>query len=168
MRFQPDRAGSSVPSADTRHPLLPKLVRQDCRLSEQFDFHRIASEEGSEHRNARSGENPHWLKIQSPCSRPRDVSRRGAQAGIPQSCSGRRDLDIAASEMVMNMRGRFFGSISAWLRRQDAKGGHGKPRLTRGFPVWAFLAVSPRAGRNSRKFSSARSRTRRICRLRSA
>ena len=29
----------------------------------------------------------------------------------------------------MNMRGRLFGSISAWLKRQDAKGGQGKASI---------------------------------------
>jgi len=50
--------------------------------------------------------------------------------------------------------------------------GRRKPRSTRGFPMWAFLAISPRAGRNARplprKFRARGCRIWRACRLRSA
>ena len=63
---------------------------------------------------------------------------------------------VSARWMVMNM--------------PKATGGQKTPRLTRGFPMWAFLTINPRAGRNARpyprKFLSARCKTKPTCRPR--
>jgi len=73
-----------------------------------------------------------------------------------------------------NMGGRFSGLMQRLMHRTEniatrhlpgqmpeGAGGASKRRLTRGFPIWAILAIKPRAGRNARpyprKFSSARS-----------
>jgi hypothetical protein len=191
------RAGRT--SSDIRHPLLPELVRQDCRLSEHLDFHRIAIRGGLRASECALRREPALAQNPVPCSRPREYLVGARKQELPmQGCPGHRDLETTASGMVMSMHGRFFGSINAWFKRQDAearfasiadkpratwqhrentampkaKRGQGKPRPTRGFPMWAFLAISPRAGRNSRPFprrlSSVMRRARRTCRLRPA
>ena len=73
---------------------------------------------------------------------------------------------------AVNMRGRLYGLIEdliyqaariAWAANRlltNASGVQSMPRRARGFPMWTFLTINPRAGRNSRryprKFSSAR------------
>jgi hypothetical protein len=171
MRFQPDRTGPAYPAQT------PATHYYRNWYVKTAGFPNISIFIGSHQRRAPSigMRAPARTRIGSKSSPPapgQGMSLVGARRQeLPmQSGSGHRDLDIAASERVMNMRGRFFGPINAWFKRQDAAAmsGQQRPRPARGFPIWAFLAIGPRAGRNSRKFSSARSRTRRICRLRSA
>src|SRR5947208_286120 len=89
---------------------------------------------------------------------------------------------------TVNMRGRFYGLVECFIYQvpnaaarvasaatrplPNATGGQKTARRTRGFPMWAFLTINPRAGRNSRpyprKFSSARCKTKPTCRPRPA
>ena len=67
----------------------------------------------------------------------------------------------------MNVRGRFCGLVecliyqapnaaarvaSAANRPLPSAGGQKTPRRARGFPMWTFLTINPRAGRNSRRY----------------
>jgi hypothetical protein len=68
----------------------------------------------------------------------------------------------------MNMRDRFYGlvecltyqapnaaaAIASAANRPlpNATGGQKTPRRARGFPMWTFLTIHPRAGRNSRRY----------------
>jgi hypothetical protein len=96
---------------------------------------------------ARSGEKPALAQSSPLHQRQGQVSRRGAQASSAHDWW-----------MVVNM--------------PKATGGQKSPRLTRGFPMWAFLTINPRAGRNARpyprKFLSARCKTKPTCRPRPA
>ena len=85
--------------------------------------------------------NPRWLNP-APCTSAKGEYLVGARKQVEW--------------MVMNM--------------PKATGGQKTPRLTRGFPMWAFLTINPRAGRNARpyprKFLSARCKTKPTCRPR--
>src|SRR5262245_14328414 len=65
---------------------------------------------------------------------------------------------------AVNMRGHLYGLVeglicqatrvaSAANRPQtNASGGRRMPQRARGFPIWIFLTINPRAGRNSRRY----------------
>jgi len=139
---RPNAKTTSDIGSDSRHLLLPQWVHPDCWLSEWFSFHNIAHHRSSLVCALRR--ETRVGSIQPPAPAPR--------AGI---LSGRVSK-LSARWMVMNM--------------PKATGGQKTPRLTRGFPMWAFLTINPRAGRNARpyprKFLSARCKTKPTCRPR--
>ena len=65
---------------------------------------------------------------------------------------------------AVNMRGGFYGLVEgliyqaariAWAANRpltNVPGGPSMPRRARGFPMWTFLTINPRAGRNSRRY----------------
>ena len=107
--------------------------------------------------------------IQPPVPQPRACisSGRASKNCLAQRTSGRCGCDLEAGSAV-NMRGRLYGSVACLIYQApnvaagvasaakrpltNEPGGRRTPRRARGFPMWTFLAINPRAGRNSRRY----------------
>ena len=123
--------------------------------------------------------------IQSPVPQPRACISSGRAARIAWRKAPRDAGDVTCKRNGgENVRGPFYGLVGCLIYQApnaaarvasaansplpNATGGQKRPRRTRGFPMWAFLSINSRAGRNSRpyprKFSSARCKTKLTCR----
>ena len=135
-------------------PVLPKLIHQDCRLSERPGFHNIAAT--GTVLCARSGEKTRWLNP-APCIAAKGMYLAGARK---QQCQAERSSGRCRCEpeagTAVNMRGRLYGLVERLIYAStplaSEPGGRTMPRRPRGLPMWVFLAINPRAGRNSRRY----------------
>ena len=138
------------------------MVHPDFWLSERLSFHNIAAQELS---CVRAPARKRVGSIQPPVPQPRACisSERASKNCLAQRSSGRCGCDLEAGTAV-NMRGRLYGLVERLIYQAariasaanrpltNAPGGQRMPRRARGFPMWTFLAINPRAGRNSRRY----------------
>lgn len=130
---------------------------------------------------------PRWLNP-APCTAAKGMYLVGARKQELPGATLLGNAVVPGRGTVVNMRGRFYGLVECLTYQTpnaaagvasdanrplpNATGGQKTPRRTRGFPMWAFLAINPRTGRNSRpyprKFSSVRFKTKLTCRPRPA
>ena len=107
--------------------------------------------------------------IQPPCTAAKGMYLVGARKQeLPaQRSSGRCGSDLEAGTAV-NMCGRLYGLVACLIYQApnvaagvasaanrpltDEPGGQRTPRRALGFPMGTFLAINPRAGRNSRRY----------------
>jgi hypothetical protein len=144
----------------------PKLVHPDFWLSELLSFHNIAAQELS---CVRAPARKRVGSIQPPVPQPRACisSGRASKNCLAQRSLGRCGCDLEAGATV-NMRGRLYRFVACLIYQApnvaagvasaanrpltNEPGGQRTPRRARGFPMWTFLAINPRAGRNSRRY----------------
>ena len=106
--------------------------------------------------------------IQPPCTAAKGMYLAGARKqNCPAQRSGPCGGGLEAGTAV-NMRGRLYGLVACLMHQApdaaagvtsaanrslpNATGGQQTPRRARGFPMWTFLTINPRAGRNSRRY----------------
>ena len=123
---------------------------------------------------------PRWLNP-APCTAAKGMYLVGARKHeLPQRSSGAVDVTWKRNggehaRSFVRISRVFISSTKCVVARVASAANRPPPNATGGqktLPMWTFLAINPRAGRNSRryprKFSSARCKTKPTCRLRPA